>query len=121
MGILKTKVEHLIRQIQQESEVQAGFTNVIRLADNIYILDYYVKESFKKKNPLYVVAIYFSRAFDSIKRDTLIHVHKKYRIHPKIINIIAHVYEKDKTQVYFNNTHQADIDITSGVRQRCNG
>ena len=121
MGILKTKVEHHIRQIQQESEVQAGFTKNRRLADNLYILDYCIKESFKKKKPLYVIAIDFSKAFDSIKRDTLIQVLKKYSIHPKIIDIIAHIYEKDKTQVYFNNTHQADIDVTSGIRQGCNG
>ena len=121
MGILKTKVEHHIRQIQQESEVQAGFTKNRRLADNLYILDYCIKESFKKKKPLYVIAIDFSKAFDSIKRDTLIQVLKKYSMHPKIIDIIAHIYEKDKTQVYFNNTHQEDIDVTSGIRQGCNG
>ena len=121
MGILKTKVEHHIRQIQQESEVQAGFTKNRRLADNLYILDYCIKESFKMKKPLYVIAIDFSKAFDLIKRDTLIQMLKKYRIHPKIIDIISHIYEKEKTQVYFNDTHQSDIDVTSGIRQGCNG
>ena len=78
MGILKSKVEHHMIQIHQESEVQAGFTR---------------------------------------NRDTLLQVLKKYRIHPKIIDIIAHIYEKFKTQVYFNNMHEADIDVTSGIRQ----
>ena len=72
------------------------------------------------KKPVYVIAIDLSKAFDSIKRDTLIQVLKKYRIHPKIIDIIAHIYEKDKTQVYFNNIHQADIDVSSGIKQGCN-
>ena len=76
MGILKTKEEHYIRQIQQESEVQAGFAKNRRLADNLYILDYCIKESFKMKKPLYVISIDFSKAFDSIKRDTLIQVLK---------------------------------------------
>ena len=40
MGILKTKVEYHIRQTQQESEVQAGFTKNRRLADNLNVLDY---------------------------------------------------------------------------------
>ena len=31
MGILKTKVEHQIRQIQQESVVQAGFTKKVMM------------------------------------------------------------------------------------------
>ena len=105
----------------QESEVQAGFTKNRRLADNLYILDYCIKESFKKKRPLYEISKYLCKAFDSIKRDTLIQVLKKYRIHPNIIDIIAHIYEKDKTQLYFNNTHQTDIDVTSGIRQGCNG
>ena len=48
MGILKTTVEHHIRQIPQESEVQEGFTKNRRVADNIYILDNCIKESFKK-------------------------------------------------------------------------
>ena len=66
MGILKTTVEHHIRQILQEGEVQAGFTKNIMLADNLYVLDYCFKESFKKKKPLYVIVIDFSKAFYSI-------------------------------------------------------
>ena len=44
-----------------------------------------------------------------------------YIIHPKLIDIITHIYEKGKTQVYFNNTYKEYIDVTSGIRQRCNG
>ena len=92
MGILRNNVEYHIIEIQQEGEVQAGFTKNKRLADNLYISDYCIKEIVKKKKPLYVIAIYFSKAFDSIHRDTIIHVLKKYRIHPNIIDIIAHIY-----------------------------
>ena len=86
MGILKTKVKHHIRQIQQESELQAGFTKNRRLAYNLYVLNYCIKESIKMKKPLYVITIDFSKAFDSIKRDTFIQMRKKYIIHPKIID-----------------------------------
>ena len=120
LSILKTKVKHHIRQIQQKSEVHAGFTKNRRLTDNLYVLDYCIKES-KKKKHMYVIAIDFSKAFDSIKRDTLIQVLKTYIIHQMRIDIIAHIYEKDKTQVYFNNIHQADIDVSSGIRQGYNG
>ena len=50
MGILKTKIEHLIRYIKEESEVQAGFTKNRKISYNLLVLDYYVKESFKRKN-----------------------------------------------------------------------
>ena len=120
MGILKTKIEHHIRYIKEESKVQAGFTKNRRISDNLIVLDYCVKESFKRNKPLYLISIDFQTAFDPIKRDTLIYVLKKYRIHPLIINVIANIYSKDKTQLYFNSIHQDDINITSGTRQGCN-
>ena len=83
------------------------------------LLDYCEKESFKKKN-LYLISMNFQKAFDSIKRDTLINA-LKYRIHPLIMYVIANIYSKDKTQLYFNSIHQDDITITSGIRQGCNG
>ena len=121
MGILKTKIEHHIRYIKEESEVQAGFTKNRRISDNLLVLDYCVKESFKRKKPLYLISIDFQKAFDSIKRVTLIYALKKYRIHPLIIDFIENIYSGDKTQLYFNNIHQQDINITSGIRQGCIG
>ena len=73
MGILKSKVEHHIRQKQLESEVQAGFTRNIRLADNLYVLEYCINESFKMKRPLYVIAIDFSK---HLIQSTEIHLYK---------------------------------------------
>ena len=43
MGILKTKIEHHIKYIKEESEVQAGFTIHRRISDNLLVLDYCVK------------------------------------------------------------------------------
>ena len=37
-----------------------------------------------------------------------------------IIDVIANIYSGDKSQLYFNNIHQHDIKITSGIRQECN-
>ena len=41
-------------------------------------------------------------------------------MHPLTIDFIANISSRDKTQLYFNNTHQQDINITSGIRQGCN-
>ena len=35
MGIIKTNIEHQIRYIKEESEVQAGFNKNKRISDNI--------------------------------------------------------------------------------------
>ena len=120
MGILKSKLEKHIRDIGQESEVQAGCTKNRRIADNLFVLDYCVKESYKIRKPLFLISIDFAKAVDSVKRDKLVNVLKKYRIHPDIIDIIVHIYNGDITKVHYNNMFQCDINVSSGIRQGCN-
>ena len=38
-----------------------------------------------------------------------------------VLILIINIYSGDKTQLYFNNIHQQDINITSGISQGCNG
>ena len=118
MGILKSKLEKHIRDIGQDSEVQAGFTKnrCIALADSLFVLDYCVKESYKIRKPLFLISIDFAKAFDSDKRDVL----KKYRIHPDIIDIIVHISNAYITKVHYNNMFQCDVNVISGIRQGCN-
>ena len=77
MGMLKSKMENHIREIRQDSEVQAGFTRHRRIADNLFILDYCIATSFKNRKEMYLISVDFAKAFDSIKRSTLIFALKK--------------------------------------------
>ena len=72
MGILKSKLENHIQEIRQDSEVQAGFTRHRRIADNLSILDYCIAACFKNRQEMYLISVDFAKAFDSIKRSTLI-------------------------------------------------
>ena len=87
IGILKTTVKHHTRQIQHESEFR---TSRIHKEQKVNRQPIYFRllhqRKLQEEKPLYVIAIDFSKAFDSIKRDTLIQVLKKYIIHPKIID-----------------------------------
>ena len=121
MGIIKTKIEDHMREIKQQSELQAGFTGKRRITDNLFILQYCIHESFNKKNPLFLISIDFAKAFDSISRNKLIEVLMKYKIHPYIIDIIVQIYSKDVTNIFFNNSLQSQIKVSSGIRQGCNG
>jgi hypothetical protein len=99
MSIVKDKIEkHLIRY-SLNSETQAGFTAGRRIEDNIFILDYCVKSSFKMKKSLVVAAIDFAKAFDSIRRDRMMQIMKEYRINKEILNVIAEIYDGDTTQL----------------------
>ena len=61
MGILKSKMENHIREIRQDSEVQAGFTRHRRIADNLFILDYCVATSFKNRKEIYLISVDFAK------------------------------------------------------------
>ena len=65
----------------------------LRISDNLLVLDYCVKEYFKRKK-IYLISNNFQKAFDSIKRDTLIYALKKYKIQPLIIDIIANIFKR---------------------------
>ena len=45
----------------------------------------------------------------------------KYKIHPHIIDVIVQIYSKDVTNIFFNSIQQTQIEVSSGIRQGCNG
>ena len=73
------------------------------------------------KKELYVISVDLQKAFDSIQRGKLIETLKELNIDPNIIDIISDIYTGDKTSLYINQEKQTDIDISSGIRQGCNG
>ena len=92
----------------------------LQIEDNLFVLQYCIEETFKKRKSLIVTSIDYAKAFDSIKRDTIITTLMHYRIHHKIIETIANIYQEDNTEIKFGDLHQ-NINITSGIRQGCTG
>ena len=121
MAIIKGKIEKHIESSNLMENLQSGFTKRRQVEDNIFLLNYCINESFRKNKQLIVISIDFSKAFDSIKRSSLIEAMKKYRIHPNVINSVFNIYNGDSTQIYVNEEKITEITITSGIRQGCNG
>ena len=92
-----------------------------RITDNLYILRYCTENSFRRKQTLFVIAIDFQKAFDSTDRNRLIETMMKFKIDSNVIEIIANIYSHDCTGLFLNNNKQAEIEITSEIRQGCNG
>ena len=67
MSILKTKIEEHLKENDEMLEIQAGFTNGGKIEDNLFLLRYCVEDSFRRKKPLYVTAIDYKKAFDSVR------------------------------------------------------
>ena len=121
MGIIKEKIEKHLENNNLVNNYQAGSTKKRRIADNLFMLRYCVEESFKNKKELYIISIDYSKAFDSVKRSELIETLKKCKVHENVIEIISKIYKGDKTELTLNGIKYADIEITSGIRQGCNG
>ncbi|CAL4241708.1 unnamed protein product [Meganyctiphanes norvegica] len=65
-----------------------------------------------------VVALDYSKAYDSVNRKSLIETLIKYKIDPKVIDLIYKIYRKDTTLIKFMDEEE-EIEITSGIRQGC--
>ena len=72
----------------------------------------------REHKTLYYTFIDFKKAYDSVHRGKLIEVLIRYKVHPKIIDIIVQMYEKDETTIHLGRMKEM-IEVTCGIRQGC--
>ena len=72
----------------------------------------------REHKTLYYTFIDFKKAYDSVHRGKLIEVLIRYKVHPKIIDIIVQMYEKDETTIHLGRMKET-IEVTCGIRQGC--
>ena len=121
MSLVKERLESHLRENDIQNELQSGFTNRRRGEDNMFMLRYCVEETFRGRRKLVVTSIDFQKAFDSVNRGKMIETLKKYRVDPKLIEVIARIYSGDNTEVHVREDLRMNIEVSSGVRQGCSG
>ena len=99
MTIQGRKIDNHIIDNNEQIETQAGFTKGGQIEDNLFILQYCTEKTYKQRKPLIVTCIDYTKAYDSIKRETIVETLTNYRIQPKIIDTIATIYEHDSTTI----------------------
>ena len=67
---------------------------------------------------LVMVALDFKKAFDSVERKGMVETMMKYKMDPKVIDIIAKVNTGDRTIVKMGERIE-EIEVGSGIRQGC--
>ena len=120
MGIIKDKLFEHLQRSNLINDLQTGATKNRRVTENIHIMQYLIQNSFINKTKLYIFSIDFSKAYDSVNRYKLFQILLEYRVHPKLVDIIAKIYSNDSTCLYLNSKEITNIDISSGIRQGCN-
>ena len=121
--ILREKVEVFLKEKGIKYENQYGFTEGGRIDHCLFILDYITNMTYEvrrasKKSSLYFAFIDFKKAYDSIDRKRLIEVLIRFKINPKVINLIVQMYEGDKTTIKLGKMKQT-VEVTGGIRQGC--
>ena len=118
MSILKDEIEDHLEKSLLTKDNQTGFTKGGKKEDNLFMLQYLVGKAYKNKKPLILIAIDYSKAYDSLDRKKLIEALMEYKIHPHIIDIIAKLYQGDHTKIKIGDSEEK-IDISSGIKQGC--
>ena len=102
------------------SQSQLGFLPGNRTADAHFILHNLIRKYCHKNNSkIYSCFVDFSKAFDTIPRDILLHKLLSYGIKGKFFNIIKYIYNNEKACVKLNSQCTEIFDINQGVRQEC--
>ena len=85
-----------------------------------FTLDYIANKVYegKRNKQLYFAFIDFKKAYDSINRKRLIEVLVKFKINPKIIELIVQMYEGDSTIIKLGKLKEK-MEVTGGIRQGC--
>ena len=118
MSIIKDEIERHIKVNHLTKENQTGFTKGGRKEDNLFIIQYLVERTFKTNKTLILVAIDYSKAYDSIDREKMIETLIEYKIHPDVIDTIIQIYQGDSTKIKIGEIERK-LEITSGIKQGC--
>ena len=118
MSYLKKEIESHIEMNGLAKVNQIGFCKGGRTEFNHFIILYLVERAVRRKEELFVIALDFKKAFDSVNRVKLIETLIEYRVHPKIIDLIARLYSDDRTELTLGDMNR-EISVNSGIKQGC--
>lgn len=121
MGMIKEKLSEQSMNDRRVDDLQCGFTDGRRMEENLFILSVCVEQCFTMREELVVVAIDFSKAFDSVERKALIEAMMYYKCDPRVIEVIACMYVNDRTQVFREGELMGEVEVRNGIRQGCTG
>jgi hypothetical protein len=101
-------------------EEQAGFRAGRGCIDQIFSLRMIIEQSLEWKVPVYINFIDFSKAFDSIHRESLWRIIRSYGVPDKLVRLIKTFYDNYVCCIALdNNSMSENFNITTGVRQGC--
>ena len=74
MSLIGREIEKHVAENEIENFEQAGFTKGGNILDNLFIIRECVEETYRKKEQMVAIAIDFKKAYDSMKRETMVQI-----------------------------------------------
>ena len=97
----REKIDEHLKECSFSYDYQYGFTKGGRVENCMYIQNYVANRTFESKRQqnktLFFIFIDFKKAYDSVDRKKLIEAMIRYKVNPKIIELIVQMYTSDKT------------------------
>ena len=109
-GFLRENIDDHLKAWSHTFENQYGFTKGGRVEHYMYTLAYVTNWTFKSNKKrhkiLYFAMVDFKKAYDSVDRKKLIAVLIKYKVNPKVVEMIVQIYVGYKTNITLGNMQE---------------
>ena len=110
---VKDAADSIIRQ------EQAGFRKGRSCIDHIFTLRQILEQSTEWNSPIYTMFIDFTKAFDSLHRESLWKILRHHGIPVKMVSVIKLLYQDMKCQVICDGQLTDSFTVRTGVKQGC--
>lgn len=98
---------------------QAGFRRGRGTINQIFILRNILEQANEWNATMYIHFVDFEKAFDSVHRDSLWVIMKKYGIPRKLIRMVKALYEDFQCSVIKDNEITTPFPVMTGVKRGC--
>ena len=78
-----------------------------------------VQKAREHNTTLYLLFVDLSKVYDSVPREALWHVLRKYGVLPSLVNIIRSLHDSMKAEVTVDGAVTPETEVTNGLRQGC--
>lgn len=78
-----------------------------------------LEQTYRKKKEMFAIAVDFKKAYDSIRRETILEILKEYRVDINIVDFVKRIYTGDSTIIQMGEGEDIEMKVESGIRQGC--
>ena len=115
--IILSRIRDLSETVLPES--QCGFRTNRSTIDMIFTLRQLQERSIEQQRPLYIVFVDFSKAFDTVDRETLWKILKTYGCPDVLIKLIREFHDGMSGRVSIGGDISDPFEVKHGVKQGC--